>query len=64
LIFTDELLNTIARNDAYFFLDRYSTYHQISITPKYIYKITFVTDWRAFTWVVMSFGVKEGPFSY
>jgi hypothetical protein len=56
LPFTDEVLNTIARYEAYSFLDGYSKYHQIYITLEDRYKTTFVTDWGAFIWKVMSFG--------
>jgi hypothetical protein len=28
------------------------------------YKIAFVTNWGAFVWVVMPFGVKNGPPTY
>jgi hypothetical protein len=38
------VLNTIAKYEAYFFLDGYSRYHQIFIAPKDKYKIAFVTD--------------------
>jgi hypothetical protein len=61
LLFSNEVLNTIARYEAYSFLDGYSRYHQISITPEDRYKTTFVTDWGAFIWMVMPFGVKNGP---
>jgi hypothetical protein len=44
LPFIDEMLNTIARYEAYYFLDGYSRYHQISIAPKDRYKTTFVTN--------------------
>jgi hypothetical protein len=43
LPFFNEVLNTIARYEAYSFLDGHSKYHQISITSKDGYKITFVT---------------------
>jgi hypothetical protein len=43
LPFTNEVLNTIIRYEAYSFLDGYSRYHQISIAPKHRYKIAFVT---------------------
>jgi hypothetical protein len=43
LPFTNEVLNTIARYEAYSFLDGYLIYHQISIAPKDAYKIAFVT---------------------
>jgi hypothetical protein len=59
LPFTNEVLNTIARYEAYSFLDGYSGYHQIFINVEDIYKITFTTDWGAFIWKVMSFGVKN-----
>jgi hypothetical protein len=45
----------------YSFLDGYSRYHQISITPKDKYKTTFVTNWGDFVWMVMPFSVKNGP---
>jgi hypothetical protein len=32
--------------------------------PQYKYKIAFVTNQGAFTWVVMPFGVKNGPPAY
>jgi hypothetical protein len=51
------VLNTLAGYEAYFFLDGYLGYHQISIVPKDKYKITFVTNKRVFTWKVMPFGV-------
>ncbi len=56
LPFIDEMLNTIAGYEAYSFLDGYSRYHQIYIALEDIYKTTFVTDWGAFVWKVMSFG--------
>jgi hypothetical protein len=57
LHFTNELLNTIVGYDAYSFLDGCSGYHQISIVLKDKYNITFVTNWGAFIWKVMPFGV-------
>jgi hypothetical protein len=42
-------------------LDEFSRYHQISIASKDQHKTSFVSDWGAFTWVVISFGVKNGP---
>jgi hypothetical protein len=44
LPFTNEVLNTILGYEAYSFLDGYSKYHQIFISPKYRYKIAFVID--------------------
>jgi hypothetical protein len=44
LPFTNEVLNTVARYEAYSFLDGYSKYHQISTTLEDRYKNTFVTN--------------------
>jgi len=44
LPFSNEVLNIIARYEAYSFLDGYSGYHQISMAPKNRYKTTFVID--------------------
>jgi hypothetical protein len=61
LSFSDEVLNIVARYEAYLFLDGYSGYHHISITLKDKSKITFVTNRETFVWMVMPFGVKNGP---
>ncbi len=60
LPFSNEILNMIARYESYSFLDGYLRYHQIFIIPEDRYKITFVINWGAFVWMVMSFGVKNG----
>jgi hypothetical protein len=52
-----QLRYTIAKHDAYSFQNGYFVYHQISITLKDKYKITFLIDWGALTLVVMPFGV-------
>jgi hypothetical protein len=57
LPFTNEMLNTITSCEAYFLLDGYLGFHQISITPEDRYKTTFVIDNGAFIWKVMPFGV-------
>jgi len=43
LSFTNEVLNIITWYEAYYFLDGYLGYDEISITLKEKYKITFVT---------------------
>ncbi len=47
LPFINEVLNIVAGYEAYSFLNMYSRYHQISITPKDKYKTAFVTNWGA-----------------
>ncbi len=61
LPFFDEVLNIIVGYEAYSFLDGYLGYHQIYIAFKDRYKKTFVIDWGTFVWMVMPFGVKNGP---
>ncbi len=61
LPFFDEVLNTITGYEAYSFLDGYLSYHQIFIAPEDRYKTSFVTNRGAFVWMVMPFGVKNGP---
>jgi hypothetical protein len=36
----------------------------VSITLEDRYKITFVTDWGAFVWMVMPFGAKNGSLTF
>jgi hypothetical protein len=59
--FIEEVMDKIM---VYSFLDGFSSYHQIMIAPKDKYKITFITNWGAFIWVVMLFGFKNGPSTY
>jgi hypothetical protein len=54
-------LNIVTRYETYSFLSGYLRYHQISITPEDRYKTTFVINWGTFVWMVMPFGVKNGP---
>jgi hypothetical protein len=64
LPFTDGIINTDVGHEVYTFLDTFSGYNQILITPKYQHKTAFVTDRGAFVWVVMPFGVKNGLPTY
>ncbi len=61
LPFSNKVLNTITRYEAYSFLDGYLGYHHIYMAFEDRYKTTFVTEWGAFVWMVMPFGVKNGP---
>jgi hypothetical protein len=38
--------------------------HKVERVKKDQYKIAFVTNWGGFVWVVMAFGVKNGPPTY
>ena len=41
--FTDEVLENVGGQEAYSFIDGFSGYHQIKISPEDMYKITFAT---------------------
>jgi hypothetical protein len=64
LPFTDEVLDKVVGHEVYSFLDGFSSYHQIQIAPDNRYKMTFITNWGAFVWVIMSFGLKNTPPTY
>jgi hypothetical protein len=61
LPFYDEVMNIVVGYEAYSNLDGYSGYHQIFIAFEDRYKTTLVIDYGAFVWMVMPFGVKNGP---
>ncbi len=62
--FTNEIINIIARHEVYTFLDGFFGYRQILIALEDQHKIAFVTNWGAFVWLVMPFGIKNGPLTY
>jgi hypothetical protein len=64
LPFTYIMLNTIVGYETYYFLNGHLRYHQIFIAPKDKHKTTFVIDWGAFIWKLMSFEMKNGPPTY
>eukprot|EP00253_Pinus_taeda_P036421 PITA_36421 len=47
--------------EAYSFVDGFSGYHQIKITPEDRRKTTFVIEWGCFQYMVMPFGLKNAP---
>jgi hypothetical protein len=56
LPFKKEVLDMVSGHEVYSFLDGFSGYHQITITPEDRYKIAFIIDWGTFVWIVMPFG--------
>jgi hypothetical protein len=65
LPFIDEVINSIvAGHDVYSLIDGYFNYHKIPLTLGDKYKTTFVIDWGTFPWLVILFGVKNGPPTY
>ena len=64
LPFTDTLLDAVAGNQIYSFLDGFSGYNQIKMAPEDEHKTTFITEWGAFSSTVMGFGLKNSPSSF
>jgi len=57
LLFMDQMLERIARQSFYFFLDRYSGYNQIVVDPQDQEKIAFTCPFSVFAYHRMSFGL-------
>ena len=61
LLFIDQMLDRLARNEYFFFLDGNSGYNQIVIAPKNQKKMTFTYPYGTFTFRRMSFGICKAP---
>ncbi|MCO5567162.1 hypothetical protein L7F22_020850 [Adiantum nelumboides] len=61
LPFTDMMLDEIAGHEMCSFMDGYSGYNQLKITPEDRSKTTFITEWGAFMYLVMPFGLCNVP---
>nr|GEU66379.1 reverse transcriptase domain-containing protein [Tanacetum cinerariifolium] len=62
--FMDQMLETLARNQYYCFLDGFSGYFQISIDPKDKEKTTFTCPYRTFAYRRMPFGLCNAPCTF
>ncbi|GKF18927.1 reverse transcriptase domain-containing protein [Tanacetum coccineum] len=61
LPFMDQMLERLAGNEYYCFLDGFSGYFQIPIDPKDQEKTTFTCPYRTFAYRRMSFGLCNAP---
>nr|GEU60696.1 reverse transcriptase domain-containing protein [Tanacetum cinerariifolium] len=61
LPFMDQMLERLAGNHYYCFLDGFSSYFQISIDPKDQEKTTFTCPYRTFAYCRMPFGLCNAP---
>jgi hypothetical protein len=55
--FIDEVLDLVAGEELYSFLDGFNSYNQVKIKVKDKEKIAFITEWGAFVFMVMPFGL-------
>lgn len=59
--FSDEVLDNVAENEAYSFIDGFSRYHQVQIVEEDKTKTTFTTEWGSYAYNVMPFILKNAP---
>ena len=60
--FIDQMLDRLARHPHFYFLDGYSSYNQISITPEDQEKTTFTCPYDTFAFRRMPFGLCPATF--
>ena len=59
--FIDEVLDNVGGQEVYFFIDKFSGYHEVGIHKEDRHKTTFATEWGSFQYTVMPFGLKNAP---
>lgn len=64
LPFLDQMLDRLAVQAFYYFLDGYSGYNQILITPEDQDKITFACSYCTFAFKRMPFGLCNAPMTF
>ena len=62
--FSNEVLDQVAGNEAYSFIDGFSKYHQVRIAEEDKQKSTFTIEWGSFSYNVMPFGLKNAPMMF
>ncbi|RDX83396.1 hypothetical protein CR513_35666, partial [Mucuna pruriens] len=60
----DLLVDNATQHSCYSFVDGFSGYNQIQMTPKDKEKTTFITTWRTFYYKVMPFKLKNARATY
>jgi hypothetical protein len=64
LPFIDQVLDTLAGKKYFSFLNGFSGYNQIQITPEDQEKTTFTCPWGTFTYRVLPFGLCNAPTTF
>ena len=60
----DMIIDSITCHEILSFMDGFFSYNQIRIKKEDQHKLTFVTPWGKFCWVVMPFGLKNAGVTY
>ena len=61
---TDQVLEQVAKKQAYSFLDGFSGYNQVSIKQEDQHKTAFATEWGIYAYRVMPFGLTNAPATF
>jgi hypothetical protein len=64
LPFIDQVLDTLVGKKYFSFLDGFSGYNQIQITPTYQEKTTFTCPWGTYAYRVLPFGLYNDPATF
>ncbi|KAL2634337.1 hypothetical protein R1flu_005816 [Riccia fluitans] len=64
LPYIDLMLESVAGQEMYSFMDGFSGYNQVSVAERDREKTTFITEWGAFAYRVAPFGLKNAPSTF
>lgn len=64
LLFIDQMLERLVGHNYYCFLDRYSGYNQIVVSPEDQDKISLTCLYGIFSYIIMSFGLCNAPTTF
>ena len=64
LPFIDQVLDNLVGKRYFSFLDGFSGYNQIQISPKDQDKITFTCPWGTFAYSILPFGLSNAPTTF
>lgn len=62
--YMDSILDEVAGNEMYSFLDGFSGYNQIRMAPDDQAKTAFISAWGVFVCIVMWFGLRNAPSTF
>ncbi|KAL2622371.1 hypothetical protein R1flu_002576 [Riccia fluitans] len=64
LPYIDLMLESVAGQEMYSFMDGFSGYNQASVAERDREKTAFITEWGAFAYRMMPFGLKNAPSTF
>lgn len=64
LPFLDSILDNVVGHDMYSFMDGYNGYNQVKMAKENKEKIAFISEWGAYAYNVMPYGLCNAPTTY